>query len=387
MGGTNLGKAANFTFYKMRQSTFFNNKIKLVIGGQAGWSGQNELIESNADQHDILALAPYFGNLQVYDTVENSYGPLYAFPYQERTSGNTNQTAKILADKGHGTTMAIYEINFHYTDATAGTPPPSVRNPWMTGVAGGINLPWSMLNYLQYYGAQPSCAFSFLGYSFLYDGSAYPFQCDYPTCSFARVWGLMRDLSGLGTKRPTWLANTLVNRAMLSKLITTTHAGDNPLWKQTNINSITAQISVPYIHSFAFSSGNGQWSLVVFNLHRTQSLNVVVNTPTTPTSTLNLYQLSSNNPTDGNEVSDTVATNSQVKSDFASGYSLSLPPHSVTSLVWTDSTYVPIAPSAASPTVNAPGVVHQPAGQLSAASHIFGAWVLLTFSLFVCRWL
>jgi hypothetical protein len=150
----------------------------------------------------------------VHDTVENSYGPLYAFPVQERITGNTNQTAKILADKGHGTTLALYEINFHYTDASEGTPPPSVRNPWMTGVAGGINLPWSMLNYLQYYGAQPSCAFSFLGYSFLYSGAAFPAQCDYPDCSFARVWGLMRDLSGLGTKRPTWLASTLVNRAM-----------------------------------------------------------------------------------------------------------------------------------------------------------------------------
>jgi hypothetical protein len=369
MGGANLGKAANFTFHKMRQSTFFSDQIKLVIGGQAGWSGQNEYIESNADQHDILALAPYFGNLQVHDTVENSYGPLYAFPVQERTTGNSNQTAKILADKGHGTTLALYEINFHYTDASEGTPPPSVRNPWMTGVAGGINLPWSMLNYLQYYGAQPSCAFSFLGYSFLYSGAAFPAQCDYPDCSFARVWGLMRDLSGLGTKRPTWLTSTLVNRAMFSKLISTSQSGDNPAWTQSAINSIVAEISVPYINSFAFSSGNGKWSLVVFNLHVSQDLNIVVNTPTTPSSNLNLYQLSSTNPTDGNEVSDSVSISIQVKSDFASGYSLTLPPHSVSSLVWTDQSYIPPTSPASSPRSSTPTVT---------TSNSITAWILLS---------
>lgn len=370
MGGANLGKAANFTFHKMRQSSFFSDQIKLVIGGQAGWSGQNDYIESNADQHDILALAPYFGNLQVHDTVENSYGPLYAFPVQERITGNTNQTAKILADKGHGTTLALYEINFHYTDASEGTPPPSVRNPWMTGVAGGINLPWSMLNYLQYYGAQPSCAFSFLGYSFLYSGAAFPAQCDYPDCSFARVWGLMRDLSGLGTKRPTWLASTLVNRAMFSKLISTSQSGDNPAWTQSAINSIVAEMSVPYINSFAFSSGNGQWSLVVFNLHVSQALNIVVNTPTTPSSNLNLYQLSSTNPTDGNEVSDSVSISMQVKSDFASGYSLTLPPHSVSSLVWTDQSYIPPTSSpASSPRSSTP---------TGTTSNSITAWILLS---------
>lgn len=356
MGGANLGKAANFTFYKMRQSSFFSDKIKLVIGGQAGWSGQNEYIESNANQHDILALAPYFGDLKVHDTVENSYGPLYAFPVQERTTGNTNQTAKILANKNHGTTLALYEINFHYTDASSGTPPPSVRNPWMTGVAGGINLPWSMLNYLQFYGAQPSCAFSFLGYSFLYSGAAWPAQCDYPTCSFARVWGLMRDLSGsLATKRPTWLASTLVNRAMFSKLITTQQAGTNPSWTQSAINSIANEMTVPYINSFAFSSGDGRWSLVVFNLHVSQTLNVVINTPTTPSSSASLYQLSSNNPADGNEESDSVSISMEVKSDFANGYSLSLPPHSVSSLVWTDQSYVPsAAPSPSSAPTSSP---------------------------------
>jgi hypothetical protein len=45
--------------------------------GQAGWSGQNSLIESHANNQDYMGLAPYFGNLTIYNTTEEQFGPLY----------------------------------------------------------------------------------------------------------------------------------------------------------------------------------------------------------------------------------------------------------------------------------------------------------------------
>ncbi len=141
----------------------------------------------------------------------------------------------------------------------------------MTGVAGGLNLPWSMLNYLKDFGSQPMNAFTLLGYSFQYYSSG-AFPCSQPTqCGYARIWGMLRDLDRIQSKRPTWLAVELVNKAVylylflliffqfffdtnirLPNLHATVHTGDNPSWLQTPINSVTSNITINciFVHSF-----------------------------------------------------------------------------------------------------------------------------------------
>ncbi len=103
MGGTNEGISAEFTFSKMKSSPYYESNadvIKFIAGGQAGWSGQTSIIEANLKwdeykrqilfkicrSNDFLGLAPYYGSLSdAYDTPQDKYGPLWAFPVQERT--------------------------------------------------------------------------------------------------------------------------------------------------------------------------------------------------------------------------------------------------------------------------------------------------------------
>jgi len=334
MGGTNEGIAGNYSFSILKSNSLFNtNKIKLILGGQAGWSGQNQLIQNGASTHDIMALAPYFGDLTVYDTPINQYGPLWAFSIQENTSGNFRSTQQILATSKKAVGMAIYEINFGFLNT--GNPLPAIRNPWMVGTAGGLNLPWSMLNYLKYFGAQPMNAFTILGYSALYQGATWPMQCAQPTaCDFAKPWGLLRDLDRIQTKRPTWLAVEVVNKAILANLYTTIQTGTNPSWTQIAINSITANMTVPYINSFGFSDGSGKYSLVIFNFHLTQTLNATIVTPTTPPSTATSYVLTSTNPTDTNEEGSVVSYITRSINNFANNYVVTLPPFSLTAILW-----------------------------------------------------
>jgi len=239
MGGANEGMSANFTFGIMRSSPYFDNtKILLLLGGQAGWAGNNLAIDSHCSNYDVMPLAPYFGDLTNPDTVEDQYGSLYAFPVQQATTG---QFVNYIKQDRHNNRLGIYEINFGYTSSNPNCTP-SCRNPWMTGVAGGINLPWSMLQYLLNFNSQPMCAFSILQYSYVYAGNniwSPIHQCDYPQCSFARLWGMLRDLNGKGTRRPTWLADTLANMGIFPTLITTVQSGDNPTWNQTAINYCT----------------------------------------------------------------------------------------------------------------------------------------------------
>jgi len=208
----------------------------------------------------------------------------------------------------------------------------------MTGVAGGINLPWSMLNYLVNFNCQPMNAFSMLGYSFLYSGSTFPFQCPQPSqCSFAKIWGMLRDLDRVQTKRPTWLAVELANKGIYKNLLQVVQSGDVNQWVQSPINSITATMTMNYINTLAFSDGNGKWSLLAFNFHLTNSLDIQITAPTVPSSSATLYVLTSANPTDGNEDSQLVNyTTTSISNFVQTGYQVTLPPFSLTVLTWID---------------------------------------------------
>jgi hypothetical protein len=78
-----------------------------------------------------------------------------------------------------------------------------------------------------------------------------------------------------------------------------------------------------------------QRGLVVFNLHRTDALDVRFTGPNAPAGTLTLRRLTSANITDNNETADIVAPTSQTLPSFDPAQPLSLPPYSMTLLQWT----------------------------------------------------
>ncbi len=323
-GGVRLGAVASDRFAIIRASQFFQaNRFNLIIGGQAGFPGRQAEIEANATQHDAVALAPYFGTLDVFDADSVIFAPLLATPfYQAGPTGGMHQSRGYIDAGGHGTNLAIYEINFH---TTSGAAPIDIRNDFLTSQVGGVALPLTMLTYQRELGAIDQCAFSALGYSFRMANGDY-----------ARVWGMLRDLYASGRKRPTWLGLELANQAILPNAVATRQNGANPAWSQPAINGIGAATQVNAIQSFAYAGG-GRRSVILFNLSLTTAHPVELELPAVPTAYAGILQLLGGLH-DDNEDSATVRIGSTAISDFRQGYALQLPPHSITAITWEDAT-------------------------------------------------
>ncbi|MEM3113509.1 MAG: LamG-like jellyroll fold domain-containing protein, partial [Candidatus Pacearchaeota archaeon] len=331
-GGSTLGYLANRSFAIMRSNPNFNNKIKLIIGGQAGWVGQNQLIQSNSNQHNLLVLAPYFNPPDSVNpsNTEAIFSYIYAWPTFSVKYGNMKGIKDVLVSSGQGTEMGIYEINYHSTGSPNEGLPVPIRNAVLTGQGGGLAMPLNMLTYMKYLGVKKQTAFTFTGYSFSVGKDSNN------VIQYVKLWGMIGQLQNPGSKRGTFLANEVANKGIFGDMVNTSHSGDNPTWIQTPLDSISQAVTVPFIQSFAFRQGTNR-SVLLFNLHRTDSLNVQIFTPAIPSSSAMKYVYYSNDIYASNENASYVVnyTTTQIN-NFSNGYMLSLPPHSLTVLKWND---------------------------------------------------
>ncbi|MBN1446943.1 MAG: hypothetical protein JXA28_03345, partial [Bacteroidetes bacterium] len=319
-GGVRLGNIASDRFAILRNAPHYDSDVmKLVIGGQAGYAGRQREIVENSSAHDAVALAPYFGVLDTWNGEEEIFRPLFASPLYQAGSGPMRESRDHL-DAGGGTELSIYEINFHTTHGDA---PIDIRNDFLTGMAGGIALPLTMLVYQRDFAARDQCAFSSLQYSFRLDNGDY-----------ARLWGMLRDVEATGRKRPTWLGMEVANKAVMGAALRTVHSGDNPSWLQPAINGIGEETRVREVQSFAFTEGHRR-SVVLFNLSLTESRPVRLDFDGIPGGAWQ-YTLASESIHDDNEDSTTVVIDSTLVFEFSPGYEFHLPPHSVTVLRWQD---------------------------------------------------
>ena len=321
LGGERLGAIASDRFGILKSSPYYAaSHFDLIIGGQAGWPGQNYYIESNSSNHDTIALAPYFGDLAVYSTTEQIYGPLFARPLDDVTHGRVQQSvAEIQRGGGQNTRLAIYELNFH---TTSGSAPLNIRNDFVTGQGGAVALPLHMLLYMREFNATVQTAFSSLQYSFRMDNG-----------DWVRLWGMLRDIAATGRKRPTWLGVELANHAIQGNMLRTIQSGSNPSWGQSAINGVSEPITATYIQSFAFRD-NLRYSTVLFNLSRDQTQRVRLTLPVLPTNQAQLYQIAPASIHANNEDNTQVTIQTQTLNNFANSYELDLPPYSVTALTW-----------------------------------------------------
>jgi hypothetical protein len=134
-------------------------------------------------------------------------------------------------------------------------------------------------------------------------------------------------------KRPHYHAMQMLNDVLAGDLVATQHSGDDPTWNQPLMNRVSFT-SAHHLQSFAFQNGT-QRGLVVFNLHRTNALDVRFTGPNAPAGSLTLRRLTSANITDNNETAEVVAPTSQTLTSFDPAQPLSLPPYSMTVLEWT----------------------------------------------------
>ena len=322
MNGVRLGQIAHDRFGILKSSPYYNPaKFNTIIGGQAGWTPRQPEIEGNSSNHDTISLAPYFQfNLDRYGSDEEVFYSVFAQPFDNVTSGIMRESKDYIDSFGQGTGLAVYELNFH---TTFGDVPIDIRNDLVTGM-GGIALPLHMLVYLRDMGITEQAAFGIHGYST---------KWTMEISGYTRLWGMLRDLESTGRKRPTWLGVEIVNKAVQGDLLTTVQGGANPTWHQMPFNGVLNEIDVSYVQSFAFRDGDN-YSVVLFNLSLDESQPVRLDLPTQPQTQATRYELTSASIHDDNEDAENVSIQTWQLTDFANGYELTLPPHSVNAITW-----------------------------------------------------
>ncbi|MCK5919782.1 MAG: hypothetical protein KAG66_02500, partial [Methylococcales bacterium] len=323
-GGARVGEVADGRFQVMRRSPYFQEgRLNFIVGGQAFNPWQQGQIEANSDAHDTIGIAPYFGDLTSYGNTGQMYYPLFASPTQqmaETNAGKIRGNVDELQRSGQGTELAIYEINSHYN---YGWTPLQVRNDYLTSMGMGLALPLHMLTYQRDAGINTQAAFTSLQYSSLMPGKS----------ERARLWGLLRDVEATQRKRPGWLGLEMANHAIRGTMISTVQSGYNPTWTQQAINKISDRVVVPYVQSFAYKGAQGDYAMVLFNLHLNQTQVVQLRLPSAPWGQATLYTLTATDIRADNENAENVVITTEQRT-IGQSHTLELRPHSMYVLEW-----------------------------------------------------
>jgi hypothetical protein len=147
-----------------------------------------------------------------------------------------------------------------------------------------------------------------------------------------RLWGIVVDMGVTDRRRPQFLAAALANEAIGGDMVATVHTGDDPTWDQPPMNGVELA-NAHYLQSYAFVAG-GRKAVVVFNLHRTSPLDVTFSGANAPSGAVTLKRLGAAAITDGNETTASVAVTTQAIPSFVPSQPLSLPPYSMSVILW-----------------------------------------------------
>jgi hypothetical protein len=318
-GSERLGEVAHDRFGILRANPWFEaSEFDLVIGGHFGDVDTVIEIEAGSSNHDTIAMAPYYGQMDVFATEEQRYQPLFARALEDVATGGMAQAQAWIDVAGKGTQLAVYELNFR----DSWSAPAETVNPVVSGQGGGLTLPFYMLTYLRDAGLRTQMAFTALGFGNRQDSG-----------SVLRLQGLLRDVEATGRRRPTWLGLELANLALRGDLVQTNHAGTIEGWYQTGYNGVETSFDVPYVHSFAFED-DGARRLVLFNLNLTEAVDVTLDLPSPPVGPATRSVLRAADIELDNEDDDLVQILSWTEDGFADGFTLTLEPHSMEVIEW-----------------------------------------------------
>ncbi len=252
VGGTRLGQIAQSRFNVIKASPGYSDRIRLIVGGQAGWPPTNKDIMVGAQHADALAIAPYFGALKTWGSAAEIWEPLLASPeHWTGAEGMTGQSVRQARDGKPGVALAIYENNFHTTKTAA---PEAVTNGYVAGFGGALALSRHSLHAMQVHGIRTQCPFSLVGFSFPNQLPDHKYQ--------VRLWGMLRDLLATGRKRPTWLGVELANRAIFGDMVRV--EVETETRRTVAANDVPAT-DLPVVQAYAFRDGV-RTGVIVYNL-------------------------------------------------------------------------------------------------------------------------
>ncbi len=270
----------------------------------------------------MMSEAPYlYGTFNDGASLEAIYGPLYG-EVQAFDDPIAGLEGRLYTDlTANGDDMGVYEENIGTVNGYASQ---AAMDQMTSTVGSGIAVADHMLQ-LMGLGVKPQNLFTLTGtHNVTVTGIR------------TNLWGAVLDIGGAvgsqsNIKRPTWLAEQMVNAAVLPTMLQTTQV-NMPTYNQpvSQNDSLPAVNNVQNIRSYAFSDGLNT-SLVIINMSRTSAttLSLTGFPLTTPTT---ITQLTSANITDMNETSQLVSP--RVLTGKWNASAVTLPPFSMTTYVW-----------------------------------------------------
>ncbi len=255
-GGTRLGTVAARAYERLRAHPAFDpQRFELIIGGQRGSFSQCEHIEAASDQHDVLAVGGYYLN-DVDDLEGDDEEFLRAVLAQPTLSAIDKQRfAELVGESDRS--LYIYEMHMHTTDGSTAA---EVRNPWVTSRVGGEVLALHLLTQLRDVPTPVQNVFTLANFSApLTDGE------------YVRLFGITRDMTATGRRRPAFLALQLVNEGVSDTMLAATVEDPEGGWDHEGT-------AIPGVDAFAFQREDG-CALFLANTHPDVARDVLLELP------------------------------------------------------------------------------------------------------------
>jgi hypothetical protein len=299
----------------------------LIMGSfvQNSWYTGQEI--ANSSNYDSVAVAPYiFNTFNDASSNEAIYGPMFAQPEMMDSTPSGYMAEQSQTVTAAGKKLETYEENL---STLSGTASQSDVSAVVSSVGGGVAMADHMLLQMRDLGIQTQNVWALPGYDNQFNNTNGGSET-------TPVFGIVVDMGGQSNlQRPVFLAEKLLNTAILPQMLGTTLTGVNPTWDQASSSNDNIQLTVAHeLQTFAFSDGLNQRSLVVVNLSRAGALPVTFSGANAPVGTVAVGQLTSANLTDSNETGSNVAVTQTSVSDFQGATAYSLPPFSVTVFTW-----------------------------------------------------
>jgi len=314
----------NLIFKTARSSPWYSSTIYDLVGD--GWAAlpyYTQTVLSTATQLDTIDAAPYlFYSFNDASSNEAIFGPMFAEPELFDSVAGGLMQQQVAAASSAGKKLSLYEVNL---STNSGTVSQSAINTNVPSLGAGLANIDHMLLMLRDLGITDQNMFALPGYANFFSGST--------TNMTTPLWGSVVDMGNTNRMRPSLIAESLANTALMPTMLKTSQTGANPVWNQAlSSNDNVALNGAHYLQSFAFTDGS-KASLILLNLHRTSALPVALSGTWAPTGAVSMSTMAASaiNATNEDATNVTVSTQSLTLNP---GAQLSLAPYTMTVLTW-----------------------------------------------------
>lgn len=321
-------------FDAVRESQWYRPNLVLTSAGQNVNHWLNRQIVADTDNADLFAIATYMIH-RLDPAVEARLGDddveLYRWLFGVAPSyliEHEGMQANVAVTQEHGLELAVYETNHHAADGEASS---EFRNRFLQSLGGALNVTQNKLIMLQKHGARNQCFFTMFGHI----NTAYKIQD-------VRLFGAVLSMKNEEVRyRPHWQALTLVNQALGGDLLKVAYEGDVPMYEapvyDMSEREWAGSRQWPSVRALPFADGERR-AMILLNLEVESPVKAQlafeggVRDGSVQWSRLGADDINAHNEMESPHPQVEI-TSGQWK-NFASGFQIVLPPHSLMVLQW-----------------------------------------------------